>query len=394
MAETTILYIDSDKAKRPFITKEHVMFRDALRKFLEKEVIPFFDEWEKEGIVPRSIWTKMGEKGFLCPWVDEAYGGMGVDFGFAVILGEELWKIGAGLCGFGTHSNIIVPYIASFGTEEQKRKYLPGCVSGEIVTAIAMTEPGAGSDLAGISTTAIKDGDHYIVNGQKTFITNGIHSDLIIVACKTDPKAKPPHRGISLLLVERDTPGFSRGRKLEKVGMHSQDTAELIFEDARVPVSNLLGEEGKGFAYLMTKLQQERLLCAINAQSAAEDMLQTTIQYVKERKAFGKPISKFQNTQFKIAEMATEVQIGRTFLDDLIVKHIHNEEIVTQVSMAKWWITDMAKRVASECMQLHGGYGYMEEYKIARRYRDIPITSIFAGSNEIMKVIISKNLHL
>ncbi|PWA09209.1 acyl-CoA dehydrogenase [Pueribacillus theae] len=392
MAETTILEVQ--KEDRPYFTEEHRMFRESLRKFLEKEVVPNFNQWEKDGIIPRSVWTKMGEKGFLCPWVDEKYGGMGVNFGFAAILGEEIWRIGAGLSGFGTHSNIIVPYIDSFGTEEQKRKYLPGCVNGDIVTAVAMTEPGAGSDLAGISTTAVRDGDHYIINGQKTFITNGIHSDLIIVACKTDPKANPAHRGISLILVERDTPGFSRGRKLDKVGMHSQDTAELIFEDAKVPVSNLLGEEGKGFYYLMTKLQQERLVCAINAQSAAEDMLQMTAKYVKEREAFGRPISKFQNTQFKIAEMATEVQIGRTFLDDLIMRHINKEDIVTKVSMAKMWITDMAKRVAGECMQLHGGYGYMEEYEIARRYRDIPVTSIFAGSNEIMKVIISKNLNL
>jgi acyl-CoA dehydrogenase len=392
MAETTIL--DSFKASRPFFSEEHFMFRESIRKFLDKEAVPYYEDWEKEQIIPRSFWTKMGGKGFICPWVDEKYSGLGVDFGMALILHEEISRVGAGLSGIGTHSNIIVPYIASFGTEEQKEKYLPGCVNGDIVTAVAMTEPGAGSDLAGISTTAVKDGDHYIVNGQKTFITNGIHSDLIVVACKTDPKANPPHKGISLLLVERDTPGFSRGRKLDKIGMHSQDTAELIFEDARVPASNILGEEGKGFYYLMTKLQQERLLCAVNAQVAAEDMLHLTAQYVKEREAFGRPISKFQNTQFKIAEMATEIQMGRTFIDDLIVKHMQDEEIVTQVSMAKWWVTDMAKRVAGECMQLHGGYGYMEEYKIARRYRDIPITSIFAGSNEIMKIIISKNLGL
>ena len=382
------------KAKPSIHADEQQMFRDSLKKFLEKEAVPYFEQWEEDRIIPRSFWTKMGEQGFICPWVSEEYGGMGTDFSFAAILGEELARVGAGLTGIGTHSNIIVPYIASFGTEEQKRKYLPKCVSGEMITAIAMTEPGAGSDLASIRTTAIKDGDFYVINGQKTFITNGIHSDVIIVACKTDPQASPPHKGVSLLLVERDTPGFSRGRKLNKVGMHSQDTAELIFEDARVPVTNLLGEEGKGFTYLMTKLQQERLVACLNALVAAEDMLQLTIKYVKEREAFGKPISKFQNTQFKIAEMATEIQIGRTFVDDLIAKHINSEDIVTQVSMGKWWITDMAKRVATECMQLHGGYGYMEEYKIARRYRDIPVTSIFAGSNEIMKIIISKQLGL
>lgn len=391
MGEQTV---KENKKNTMAYSDEHVMFRDSLRRFLEKEAVPYFEQWEEDCIIPRTFWRKMGENGFICPWVSEEYGGQGTDFGFSAILGEELARVGAGLTGIGTHSNIIVPYIASFGTEEQKEKYLPKCVTGEIITAIAMTEPGAGSDLAGIKTTAIKDGDHYVINGQKTFITNGIHSDLIIVACKTDPTASPPHKGVSLLLVERDTPGFSRGRKLKKVGMHSQDTAELIFENVRVPTSNLLGEEGKGFAYLMTKLQQERLIAALNALVAAEDMLEMTIQYVKEREAFGRSISKFQNTQFKIAEMATEIQIGRTFIDDLIAKHIHSEDIVTQVSMAKWWITDMAKRVAMECMQLHGGYGYMEEYKIARRYRDIPVTSIFAGSNEIMKVIISKRLGL
>ena len=392
MGDQTVL--DNKNTNRAIYTEEHEMYRDSLRKFLEKEAVPYFDQWEEDCIIPRSFWRKMGENGFICPWVDEKYGGQGTDFGFSAILGQELAKIGAGLTGIGTHSNIIVPYIDSFGTKEQKQKYLPKCVTGEIISAIAMTEPGAGSDLAGIKTTAIKEGDHYVINGQKTFITNGIHSDLIIVACKTDPKASPPHKGVSLMIVESNTPGFSRGRKLKKVGMHSQDTAELVFDNVKVPVTNLLGEEGKGFAYLMTKLQQERLIASLNALVAAEDMLQMTIQYVKDREAFGRSISKFQNTQFKIAEMATEIQIGRTFADDLIAKHINGEDIVTQVSMAKWWITDMAKRVSIECMQLHGGYGYMEEYKIARRYRDIPVTSIFAGSNEIMKVIISKRLGL
>ncbi len=392
LAKSSVL--ESKKAIRDFFSEEHYMFRDSLRKFLEKEAIPYFDQWEEERLIPRSFWLKLGENGFICPWVSEEFGGMNADFGFAAILSEELSRVGAGLSGIGTHSNIIVPYIDSFGTEEQKRKYLPKCVSGEIITAVAMTEPGAGSDLANIQTTAVKDGDHYVINGQKTFITNGIHSDLIVVACKTDPNATPAHRGISLILVESNTPGFSKGRKLKKVGMHSQDTAELIFEDVRVPVQNLLGEEGKGFYYLMQKLQQERLVASINSLVAAEDMLQLTLQYVKEREAFGKPIGKFQNTQFKIAEMATEIQIGRTFVDDLIRKHMDSKEIVTEVSMAKWWITDMAKRVSFECVQLHGGYGYMEEYKIARRYRDIPVTSIFAGSNEIMKVIIAKQFGL
>lgn len=389
------MVLGNQKGNVSFYTDEHHMFRDSLRKFLEKEAVPNYEQWEEDRQVPRSFWRKMGENGFICPWVSEEYGGMNADFGFAAILSEELSRVGASLStGIGTHSNIIVPYIASFASEENKKKFLPKCVSGEIITAVAMTEPGAGSDLASIRTTAVKDGDHYIINGQKTFISNGIQSDVIVLACKTDPNAKPAHRGISLILVERDTPGFSRGRKLNKVGMHAQDTAELIFEDARVPVTNLLGEEGQGFYYLMTKLQQERLVACINSLVAAEDMLQLTMDYVKQREAFGKPISKFQNTQFKIAEMATDIQIARTFVDDLIGKHMAGVDIVTEVSMGKWWITDMAKRVSVECMQLHGGYGYMEEYKIAKRYRDIPITSIFAGTNEIMKVIISKRLGL
>ncbi|WP_077213259.1 acyl-CoA dehydrogenase family protein [Bacillus dakarensis] len=391
---TNTAVFQPQSTQRPYFTEEHVMFRDSLRKFLEKEAVPYFEQWEADKLVPRSFWIKLGENGFLCPTVSEEYGGVGGDFAMSTILSEELGRVGAGLAGPGTHSNIIVPYLETYGTEEQKQKYLPGCVSGDIVTAVAMTEPGTGSDLANIKTTAIKDGDYYVINGQKTFITNGIHSDLVVVACKTDPKANPPHKGVSLILVEAGTLGFSKGKKLNKVGMHAQDTSELIFEDVRVPVSNLLGEEGQGFKYLMSKLQQERILAAIGGQVAAEDMLELTLQYVKEREAFGKPIGKFQNTQFKLAEIATQVQLGRTFIDSLIVRHQNGENIVTEVSMAKWWITDMARRISADCMQLHGGYGYMEEYKIARRYRDIAVSPIFAGTNEIMKVIIAKNLGL
>jgi len=377
-----------------YLTEEHQLFRQSVRKFLEKEAAPFFEQWEKDRMIPREFWLKMGEQGFLCPWVDEAYGGFNADFGYSVVLNEELERIGTGLIGIGLHNDIVVPYLAEYGTDEQKQRWLPKCLTGETITAIAMTEPGAGSDLAGIQTTAIRDGDDYIVNGQKTFITNGIQADLIVVVCKTNPNAKPPHKGISLLVIERDTPGFSRGRKLDKIGLHSQDTAELFFEDARVPAANLLGEEGRGFYYLMEKLQQERLLVAISAQVAAEEMLKMTVDYVKERKAFGQQIAHFQNTQFTIAEMATEIQIGRTFVDDVISRHMAGEQIVTEVSMAKWWITDMARHIAATCMQLHGGYGYMEEYPIARRYRDIPVASIYAGTNEIMKNIIAKNMGL
>ncbi len=382
------------KLKHSYLKEEHEIFRKSIRKFLEKEAYPYYEQWEEDRIIPRSFWRKMGEQGYLCPDLPEEYGGSGVDWGFSVIINEELERVGSGLVGIGLHNDIVVPYITAYGSEEQKQRWLPKCVTGEVITAIAMTEPGAGSDLANIKTTAILQGDHYVVNGQKTFITNGIHSDLVVVACVTDPKAVPKHKGISLLVIERDTPGFSRGRKLNKVGLHCQDTAELIFEDCKVPKENLLGDEGKGFLYMMEKLQQERLVVAIAAQTAAEDMLNLTIDYVKTREAFGKPISQFQNTQFKIVEMATEIQMGRVFLDSLIAEHMAGENVVTKVSMAKWKLTDLAKRVASECMQLHGGYGYMEEYKIARRYRDIPVASIYAGTNEIMKTIIAKNLGL
>jgi len=374
--------------KHPYLNEDHEIFRQSLRKFLEKEAYPFYEQWEENRIIPRSFWKKMGKQGFLCPDIDEEYGGSEVDWGFAVVINEELEQVGSGLVGIGLHNDIVIPYITSYGTDEQKQRWLPKCVTGDIITAIAMTEPGTGSDLANIN------GDYYIVNGQKTFITNGIQSDLIVVAVKTDTQAVPKHKGVSLLVIERDTQGFSRGRKLNKVGLHSQDTAELIFEDCRVPKNNLLGEEGKGFLYLMEKLQQERLLVAIGAQTASEVMLKTTIDYVKSREAFGKPVSKFQNTQFKIVEMATEIEMGRAFLDQLIAEHIEGKNVVTKVSMAKWKLTDIAKRVASECMQLHGGYGYMEEYEIARRFRDIQVSSIYAGTNEIMKTIIAKNLGL
>lgn len=379
---------------QPYLNEEHEIFRKSLRKFLDKEAYPFYEQWEEERMIPRSFWRRMGEQGFLCPDLDEKYGGSEVDWGFSVVINEELERVGSSLVGIGLHNDIVVPYITSFGTEEQKQRWLPRCVTGETITAIAMTEPGTGSDLANIKTTAKLEGDYYIVNGQKTFITNGIQSDLIIVAVKTDLKAVPKHKGVSLLVVERDAPGFSRGRKLNKVGLHSQDTAELIFEDCRVPKGNLLGEEGKGFLYLMDKLQQERLLVAIGAQIASEVMLKDTIDYVKSREAFGKPVSQFQNTQFKIVEMATDIEMGRAFLDQLIAEHIAGKNVVTKVSMAKWKITEIAKRIAAECLQLHGGYGYMEEYKIARRFRDIQVSSIYAGTNEIMKTIIAKNLGL
>jgi acyl-CoA dehydrogenase len=377
---------------KPYLKDEHEIFRKSLRKFLDQEAAPFFEEWEQAKQVPRSFWRKAGEQGFLCPWIEEQYGGVNADFGYSVVFTEEFDRIGAGIGGLGLHNDIVMPYIAEFGSEEQKQKWLPKAVSGEMISAIAMTEPSTGSDLAAIRTTARKEGSHYILNGEKTFITNGYTADFVIVVCKTDPNAQPAHKGISLLVVEEGTPGFKRGKKLRKVGQHANDTSELIFEDAKVPEENLLGVEGMGFYYLMKKLQQERLMLAIGSIAGAKRMLEITVEYVKQRSAFGKPISKFQNTQFKIAEMATNIKIGETFVDQLIVDHMANKNIVNEVSMAKWWLTDLAKQVATECMQLHGGYGYMEEYEIARRYRDVAVGSIYAGTNEIMKTIIAKNI--
>ena len=375
-----------------YLKEEHLIFRDSVRRFLQKEVIPYYREWTKEKSVPDDFFKKMGNQGFLVPWADEKYGGFNADFIYSVILAEEFERVESGIGGCVLHNDIIVPYLYDLGTEEQRERWIPKCITGEWSTAIAMTEPGTGSDLGNLQTRAVRDGDHYIINGEKTFISNGLRAGLVIVACKTDPSAG--HKGISLIVVEEGTPGFIRGKKLEKIGQPAGDTSELIFEDARVPADNLLGEENKGFYYLMDKLQQERLMCAIQAIAAAEESLRITIDYVKQRDAFGKPISKLQNTQFKIAEMATEVALGRSFIDDLIVRHMDGEDVVTEVSMAKWWVTDMAKRLVANCMQLHGGYGFMEEYAIARRYRDIAVTSIYAGTNEIMKQIIAKKIGL
>ncbi|HMK33667.1 MAG TPA: acyl-CoA dehydrogenase family protein [Desulfomonilaceae bacterium] len=374
-------------------SEEHSIFRQAIRKFFEKEVTPYVDEWEEAGIVPKSVWKKMGEQGFLCMDVPEEYGGMGADFLYSVILTEELVRTGHSGLAAPLHSDVVVPYITAFGSEELKRRYLPGCVSGDTITAIAMTEPNAGSDLASMRTTAVEDGDHVVINGQKTFISNGINCDLVVLAAR-DPKVTDQHQAIDLYLVEAGAPGFEKGRKLKKVGWHSQDTAELFFNDCRVPVTNRLGVKGSGFLMLMQKLQQERLMVSLSAVPAAEYMLDMTIKYCKERTAFGRPISRFQNTQFKLVEMATEVKLGRTFLDKLVVDHMEGKNIVVEVSMAKYWTTEMATRVADQCLQLHGGYGYCEEYPIARAWRDIRVMQIFAGTNEIMKGIAAKFMGL
>ncbi len=373
--------------------EEHGIFRKSFRKFIVREISPGLDEWERKRMVPREAWEKMGASGFLCPWLPERYGGSGADFLYSVIITEELCRAGAIALMAPLHSDIIAPYIYHLGTEEQKERWLSRCASGGIILAIGMSEPDTGSDLAALKTRADRDGDGYVLNGTKTFISNGIHADLVIVACRTDRTAKGT-KGISLICVERDTPGFARGRKLDKMGMHSQDTAELIFEDCRVPSKNLLGEENRGFYYLMEHLQQERLMCTVMAQAMAESMLEMTIAYTRDRKAFGKSICSFQHNTFKIVDMATEIQLGRAFLDRLIRKHVTGEDIVTEVSMAKAWIAEMANRVAYQCVQLHGGYGYMEEYPICRFYRDVRPISIFAGTTEIMKLIIAKNMDL
>ena len=374
-------------------TEEHRIFRDSVRRFFEREVTPHVEEWEEAGIVPREIWRKMGEQGFLCMDVPEEYGGFGADFLYSVILAEELVRTNHSGLAAPLHSNVVVPYITSFGSEEQKQKYLPGCVSGEIITAIAMTDPNAGSDLAGMKTSAVEDGDDVVINGQKTFISNGILCDLLILAAR-DPKETDPHRAIDLYLVEADTPGFEKGKNLKKIGWHSQDTAELFFNDCRIPKTNRLGPKGSGFMMLMEKLQQERLVVVLIAVPAAERILEMTIDYCRERTAFGKPISRFQNTQFKIVEMATEIKLGRTFMDKLIMDHMEGKNIVVEVSMAKYWTTEMLSRVADQCLQFHGGYGYCEEYPIARAWRDARVMQIFAGTNEIMKGIAAKFMGL
>jgi acyl-CoA dehydrogenase len=339
------------------------------------------------------VWKKMGEQGFLCMWVPEEYGGLGADFLYSVIVAEEVVKTNFSGLAANLHSDIVVPYICSYGSEEIKGRYLPGCVSGDTITAVAMTEPNAGSDLAAMRTTAVEDGDHVVINGQKTFISNGINCDLLVLAAR-DGSAENPHKGIDLYVVEAGTPGFEKGKRIKKAGWHSQDTAELFFNDCRVPKTNRLGEKGGGFLMLMEKLQQERIMCAIGAVALAEHILPMTIQYCQERHAFGRPISKFQHNQFKIVEMAADVRLGRTFLDKLIADHMEGKNIVVDVSMAKFWTTDMAMRVADGCVQLYGGYGYCDEYPISRAWRDARVMSIFAGTNEIMKTIAAKFMGL
>jgi len=379
--------------ERTLFSEEHEIFRRNFRQFVDTRVIPKQAKWREQGVVDREIWLEAGEAGFLCPWMEEEYGGAGGDFLHSVVVMEELSRAYESGWAASLHSDIIVPYLHSFASPEQKAKWLPGCVSGETVTALAMTEPGTGSDLAAIATTAKRDGDEYVINGAKTFISNGMTCDLVIVAARTE-NSDDPHRSVSLFVVEGDTPGFIRSRRLEKMGMDSQDTAELAFDDCRVPAGNLLGQEGMGFMMLMQKLQQERLCVAILSQASAEKVLEDAIAYTQERKAFGRPISKFQNTQFTLAQCATEIEVGRAFLDGLVAQHVAGKYLVKECSMAKLWQTEMQGRIVDACLQLYGGYGYMLEYPISRAYMDARVQRIYAGTNEIMKVIIAKQMGL
>ncbi len=376
---------------RPVFNAEHDQFRAEVRKFYEREIVPNHAQWEKDGVVPRAAWKKAGDAGFLCATMPEEYGGSGVDRLYSAVLIEEQSRANTSGPGFSLHSDIVAPYILSYGTEAQKREWLPKMAKGEAIGAIAMTEPGTGSDLQGVRTSAIRDGDEYVINGQKTFITNGQNADLVILVVKTDPKQGS--KGISLLLVEATRPGFTKGRNLEKLGMHAQDTSELFFADVRVPVSNLLGkEEGQGFYQLMKELAWERLQVAIGAVANAEAALQWTADYTKERKAFGQPIANFQNTRFKLAELKSQVQVARTFVDRCLELVVKGELDATAGAMAKYWCSDLQNNLLNECLQLHGGYGFMWEYPITRAYADARVQKIYAGTNEIMKELISRTL--
>jgi len=369
------------------------VFRDSVRYFVANEILPFHARREEEGMVPREIRKKAGEKGFLCMDVEEQYGGAGMaDVRYDSIVIEEIARAGASGVYFSLHTDVVVPYISRYATEQQKQRWLPRMASGDCIGAIAMTEPGAGSDLAGIRTTAVRRGNCYIVNGQKTFVSNGLLNDLVIAVVKTDPQAG--HKGISLLVVERGAPGYERGKQLHKMGLHAQDTAELYFTDAHVPAENLLGAEGQGFKLLMQELPRERMSIAVGAIAAAQAAFDQTLQYAKDRKAFGQPIGSFQHSKFVFAEMLTEITLGQTFVDQCILSLNAGTLSTETASMAKWWTTEMLKRVVDQCVQLHGGYGYIMETPIARRYLDARVQTIFGGTTEIMKEIIGRSLGL
>ena len=378
-----------DTSRRTAFSEEHQLFREQVRRFIERELAPHMDRWEAEGIIDRGFWNKAGEAGLLCPTVPEEYGGPGLDFAFNAVIDEELAYAGS-TAGITLHSDIVADYIVAYGSEELKRHWLPRMVSGETATAIAMTEPGAGSDLQGIRTTARRDGNHYVVSGSKTYITNGQHADLVIVVAKTDPSLGA--KGVSLILVEADREGYARGRNLDKIGFHSQDTSELFFEEVRVPITNCLGEEGMGFAYLMNQLPQERLGIAVAAQAAAQRAFDEAVKFTRERKAFGKTVFEFQNTKFALADLATKLQVGWAHLDWALKRHIEGALTAAEASAAKLWHTELQWEACDAALQLHGGAGYMEEYPIARLWRDARVTRIFGGTNEIMKEVVGRGI--
>jgi alkylation response protein AidB-like acyl-CoA dehydrogenase len=378
---------------RNIYTDEHLLFAQSVREFIARNITPFNMQWEKDKMVSRESWLQFGESGFLCMQVDEAYGGLGIkDFRYNAILIEELGKAGLGgpAVGYPLHSDIVCPYIEHYGTESVKQKWLPKMVSGEAIAAIAMTEPGAGSDLQGMRTSAIDKGDHYVINGSKTFITNGYLSDVCVVAAKTNPALGA--KGISLFVLETGMKGYTKGKPFEKAGLHAQDTCELFFENVQVPKENLLGKEGEGFKYLMTELSQERLVVGLGAIAQAECALEVTIKYTKEREAFGKPIAQLQNTRFKLAEMATETSVGRVYADRCLELHLEKKLDQAGASACKYYLTDLQCKVADECVQQHGGYGYMWEYQVARSWADARVQRIYAGTNEIMKELIARSI--
>ena len=382
--------------ERSLFSPEHDAFRDSFRRFMDKEIAPFHEAWEEQGYVDRAVWRKAGENGFLCMTLAEAFGGAGVDKLFSVIQMEELARGGFTGIGFGLHSEIVAPYIAHYGSEEQKQKYLPKLVSGEWIGAIAMSEPAAGSDLQGLKTTAIEQPDgSYLLNGSKTYITNGWHADLVIVVAKTDPSAGA--KGTSLLLIENGMPGFQKGKRLKKLGLKAQDTSELFFDNVRVPADHLLGGkafEGRGFICLMEQLPWERLQIAITAVAAAQAAIDWTVAYVKERKVFGQPVGNYQHTRYTLAELQTQVQVARVFVDKCCELVCRNQLDTETASMAKYWCSDLQCKVMDECLQLHGGYGYMWEYPITRAFADARVQRIYGGTNEIMKEVISRGMGL
>jgi len=377
--------------ERDLFDEEHLLFRETVSEFMTREVAPHHSQWEKDGIVPRDVWKKAGQIGMFGFSVPEEYGGSGIkDFRYNAVIVEELIGKGASGLGFSLHNDVVAPYLVDLTDDEQKQRWLPGFVSGELITAIAMTEPGAGSDLQGVRTSAVREGDHYVVNGQKTFITNGINADLVVVVAKTDPSAGA--RGVTLLVVERGMEGVSRGRNLDKIGMKAQDTAELFFENVRVPVANRLGpEDGQGFFQLMNNLPQERLSIAVAAVAAAETVLAQTVEYCRTRQAFGRSIGSFQNTRFVLAELATETEIARHYVDKCILALNAGTLTAVDAAKAKWWTTELQTKVVDRCLQLHGGYGYMTEYPVAKAWLDSRVQTIYGGTTEIMKEIIGRS---